>query len=81
MTKLEALTDLHQQALDAAREEGRRAGLEEAAKYHVKFLMERTSVPVEKVVASTEAIRAMIDKPADPVAEAWLRDLAQKEKK
>lgn len=63
--KLLSEADLHQQALDAAREEGRRVGLEEAAKYHIRFLMERTSVPVEKVVASTEAIRALIDKPGD----------------
>ena len=54
-----------EKAIDAAREEGRRAGLEEAAKYHIRFLMQRTNVPLKKVVASTETIRALIDKPGD----------------
>lgn len=35
------------------------AGIEAAAKYHDNFLMTKTSVAVEKVVASTEAIRAL----------------------
>jgi len=37
------------------------AGIEAAAKYHDNFLMTKTSVDVEKVVASTEAIRALAE--------------------
>ncbi len=35
---------------------------EEAAKYHDNFLMTQTGISVEKVVASTEAIRALAEK-------------------
>ena len=59
--------DLHQQALDAAREEGRRAGLEEALS-----LTKRTEIlgGQKYDYVRCEEIRALIDKPADPVAEA-----------
>ena len=63
--------DLHQQALEAARVEGRRAGLEEAIAA-VEVLKGQCVDPHVKVWAinRAEAIRAKIDKPADPVAEA-----------
>lgn len=50
--------DLHQHALDAAREEGRRAGLEEAAKEACY------------ACGAQDEVYALIDTPADPVAEA-----------
>ena len=40
----------------------RRDAFEEAAKYHDNFLMTQTGTSVEKVVASTEAIRALAEK-------------------
>ena len=40
----------------------RAEALEEAAKYHGNFLMTQTSLPVEKIVCSEEAIRALIEK-------------------
>lgn len=68
--------DLHQQALDAAREEGRRAGLEEAAQavddagWYCIPPYEETGDLSEQIDHSLAAIRALIDKPADQVAEA-----------
>lgn len=58
--------DLHQQDLDAAREEGRRAGLEEAAKA-VEILKGQCVDRHVKIWAENraEAIRALIDKPGD----------------
>ena len=64
-------TRANQQALEAARVEGRRAGLEEAIAA-VEVLKGQCVDPHVKVWAinRAEAIRAKIDKPADPVAEA-----------
>lgn len=85
--------DLHQQALDAAREEGRKQGLEEAMRvaakmdgewfqntYQSSYNKKRyTADAVERMLMKplhilsediAEAIRALIDRPGDPVAEA-----------
>lgn len=78
--------DLHQQALDADREEGRRAGLEEAATLAETFSDNCRCVkcghprsnhpfrhPFQAFVSSNSichSIRALIDKPGDQVAEA-----------
>lgn len=61
--KLLSEADSHQQALDVAREEGRRAGLEEAANWV-------ENAAVTETWEWPEIIRALIDNPGDPVAEA-----------
>lgn len=65
-------TRANQQALDAAREEGRRMGLEEAAKW-VKAgpdLPDRSHLRQSDFNKLSEEILTLIGKPADPVAEA-----------